>query len=230
MVEQKPLLVIFAGPNGSGKSTITDAARRYSEGFPSRYINADIIAREHHIGAYEAALEAARQRETSIAKRQSFAMETVMSTPEKIDLMRIARQQGYHVHLEYITTESPVINLDRIRNRVVDGGHDVPEEKTVSRYDRTMSLLPKAIKTADTARVYNNSFENPVLIAEKARDQKILIYPQPTPSRWNTEKIIRLLGTEDVVIVTADLEKKGATITPLSSTPTRKQRSSKTRP
>lgn len=52
MAEQKPLLVIFAGPNGSGKSTITDAVRRYDEGFPSIYINADDIARERNIDAY----------------------------------------------------------------------------------------------------------------------------------------------------------------------------------
>ena len=169
---------------------------RYDEGFPSIYINADDIARERNIGAYEAALEAVRQREACIANGQSFAMETVMSTPEKIDFMREAKRQGYHIHLEYVTTQSPTINLDRIHNRVLDGGHDVPEEKTLSRYDRSITLLPEAMETADTARVYNNSFENPLLIAEKTENHQILVYPQPSPSRWNAEKIMKLIGTE----------------------------------
>lgn len=198
MSETKPLLIVFAGPNGSGKSTITDAIRRYTEDFPSLYINADDIERNLGIETLEAAVEADRQRKDCIARRQTFAMETVMSTPDKIELMREAKASGYHVHLEYITTESPAINLDRIRNRVLDGGHDVPEEKTLSRYDRSMTLLPEAIRTADTARIYNNSFENPLLVAEKKGDQDIIIYAQKQPSRWNEQKIIKLIGMENV--------------------------------
>lgn len=187
-------------------------------GFPPLYINADDIARGRNIGDYEAALEAVRQREAFLAKRQSFAMETVMSTPEKIDFMREAKRQGYHVHLEYV---SPTINLERIHNRVLDGGHDVPEEKTLSRYDRSITLLPEALKTADTARVYNNSFENPILIAEKTGNHQILVYPQPSPSRWNAEKIMKLIGTEKADIIPADLENKSATVTHISSNRTK---------
>jgi predicted ABC-type ATPase len=227
VAEQKPLLVIFAGPNGSGKSTITDAVRRYDEGFPSIYINADDIAREHNIGAYEAAIEAARQREDCIANGLSFAMETVMSKPEKIELMRQAKREGYHVHLEYVTTQNPTINLDRIHNCVLDGGHDVPEEKTLSRYDRSMKLLPEAMEASDTARVYNNSFENPLLIAEKTRNHEIVIYPQPSPSRWNVQKIMKLIGVENASIVHPDFRKGEATITNISSGRTKKQRAPK---
>jgi len=227
VAEQKPLLVIFAGPNGSGKSTITDAVRRYDEGFPSIYINADDIAREHNIGAYEAAIEAARQREDCIANGLSFAMETVMSKPEKIELMRQAKREGYHVHLEYVTTQSSTINLDRIHNRVLDGGHDVPEEKTLSRYDRSTKLLPEAMEAVDTARVYNNSFENPVLIAEKTKNHEIVLYPQPSPSRWNVQTIMKLIGVENATIVPPDFRKEGATITNISSSRPRKQRTSK---
>jgi len=229
VAKNKPLLVIFAGPNGSGKSTVTDAARRYDEGLPSIYINADDIARERNIGAYEAALEAAQQRDACIAKGQSFAMETVMSTPEKIKLMQEAKREKYHIHLEYVTTQSSTINLDRIHNRVLDGGHDVPEEKTLARYDRSMKLRPESIKTADTARVYNNSFERPLLIAEKTKNHEILIYPQPFPSRWNAQQIMKLIGAENAAIIPPDLRKKSATITDISSSRTKKQRTSKSK-
>ena len=223
MVKSKPLLIIFAGPNGSGKSTFIEAARRYREDFPSIYINADDISRERNEGPYEAAVEAERQRQACIAKRQSFAMETVMSTPEKIELMGEAKAVGYHVHLEYVTTESPTINLGRIHNRVLDGGHNVPEEKTLSRYNRSMKLLPEAIKAVDTARVYNNSLKNPLLIAEKTRNHAILIYPQPPPSRWNVRKIMTLIGAEDALIIPSDLLKKRAQIMDITSSRKKKR-------
>ena len=227
MIEHKPLLIVFAGPNGSGKSTVTEAARRYDEAFPSLYINADDIAREQGMGAYDAALEAARQREACIAKRQSFAMETVMSTPEKVELMRQAKREGYHVHLEYITTQHPAINVDRIHNRVLDGGHDVPSEKILSRYDRSMKLLAGAIETTDTARIYNNSFESPVLIAEKSRDHEILIYPRPSPSRWNARRIMKLIGIKDATIIPENVRKGKATVSDISSRQRKNQRPSK---
>lgn len=81
MSETKPLLIVFAGPNGPGKSTVTDAIRRYTEDFPSLYINADDIERSLGIGTLEAAVEADRQWKDCIARRQIFAMETVMSKP-----------------------------------------------------------------------------------------------------------------------------------------------------
>lgn len=162
-----------------------------------------------------------------MAKRQPFAMETVMSTPDKIKLMREAKAAGYHVHLEYITTQSPAINLDRIRNRVLDRGHNVPEGKTLARYDRSMKLLPKAIKTADTARIYNNSLERPLLIAEKTTNQGVLIYPQEPPSRWDEQKIMKLIGIEDAIIILRPEEAEGNTIETVFPDPAKKRRSKK---
>ena len=193
MPEDKPLLVIFAGPNGSGKSSITDKYAQEPERLPSLYINADVIAKEQGIGAYEAAIEATRQRAEAIQNEQSFVMETVLSTHEKIDFMRAAKLKGYHVHLEYITTQSPKINVDRVQNRVSKGGHDVPVDKTISRYDKSMGLVAEAAKLADSAVIYNNSFENPIIIAEKTLEKGWSIYPQKPPSLWTEQKISILL-------------------------------------
>jgi predicted ABC-type ATPase len=51
-----------------------------------------------------------------------------MSTPEKVALMSQARARGYDVHLLFVTTEDPEINVQRVTNRVVLGGHDVPAD------------------------------------------------------------------------------------------------------
>ena len=128
---------------------------------PTLYINADEIAEQENINAGEAAVKAEERRARALRAGVSFVMETVMSTPSKLDFMKEAKARGYRVHLEYITTQNHRINLDRVRSRVQKGGHDVPEEKITARYKRSMDLLPEALKITDTARVYNNSFEVP---------------------------------------------------------------------
>ncbi len=189
-----PLLIVFAGPNGSGKSTLAEEMRAHDPGFPRLYINADDIAREKKMGPREAAVEAARQRAEAVARRVSFATETVMSTVEKIDFLKSAREEGYEIALLYITTQSRKINLKRIQTRVRMGGHGVPPDKTSSRYDRSMTFLAEALKIVNVATIYNNSFEHPLLIAEKTKDGQLVIYPQEPPSIWNIERIRRLVG------------------------------------
>jgi len=189
MAEDQPRLIVFAGPNGSGKSTITNGYLRSTIGLPALYINADIIAREQGLSAYDAAVEATRQRVLAIENMQSFMMETVFSTPGKLDLLARAKEKGFLVHLEFITTQSPKINIDRVRNRVLEGGHDVPVEKTVSRYRKSMGLAPAAIRLADTAVIYNNSFEHPVVLAEKSIERGWEVFPQSPPSVWAEQAI-----------------------------------------
>jgi predicted ABC-type ATPase len=189
-----PLLIVFAGPNGSGKSTLAEEMRARDPGFPSLYINADDIARKQKIGPREAAVEAARRRAEALARNVSFATETVMSTVEEIDFLKDAKRAGYEITLLYITTQSRKINLKRIQTRVKMGGHDVPPDKTSSRYDRSMTFLAEALKIVDVATIYNNSFEHPLLIVEKTRDGQLVLYPQEPPSIWNVERIRKLVG------------------------------------
>jgi len=188
---QKPVLVIFAGPNGSGKSSITNVYLG-QENIPSLYINADEITRQKvrqmgfdsideaqlKIINIEAANEADLLRKEAIKAGKSFSTETVMSTPAKIDLMREAKANGFLVHLVYILTQDPLININRVEDRVFKGGHSVPPSKVTERYEKALKLLPEAIHVADTATVYNNSFEKPVIILEKILENEIKLYPQ----------------------------------------------------
>jgi predicted ABC-type ATPase len=201
VTDQKPILSVFAGPNGSGKTTLTRIGYINSTGFPRLYINADSIAKDLSIDAYRAALEAEQLRNDAIAAGVSFVMETVMSTPGKVEMLREAKRKGYHIHLEYITTQSPAINVARVRNRVQDGGHDVPEGKIVSRYERSMKLLPEAARIADVVSLYDNSSTKPILIAEKTSDGQWTISPQTSPGYWNEQRIKTLLVIDDARVV-----------------------------
>jgi predicted ABC-type ATPase len=165
--------------------------------FPPLFINADDIAKEDKLSAYEAAIEADRRRNDAILERLSFATETVMSTETKIDFIKKAKAAGYQVTLIYITTQDETINLERVKARVKMGGHDVPQEKTLARYKRSMTFLVEVLDIVDEASIFNNSFTKPVMIARKRMDGQIELRPQPRPSIWTEENIKDLLGVSD---------------------------------
>ena len=204
-----PVLVMIAGPNGSGKSsTIIKQVFNTKFNPPSLYINADDIVvdmitkqkidkntlsdKELWDLNLKAANKAEQLRQDAIKNKQSFIMETVMSTHGRVDLLRQAKENGFDTHLLFVTTQDTDINKERVKDRVEKGGHDVPLDKIESRYQKAMKLLPEAIHEATTARVFNNSFEFPVMILQKSRDNEIILYPQNPPnghSKWTFDKL-----------------------------------------
>jgi predicted ABC-type ATPase len=155
-----PIFLMFAGPNGSGKSTITQAFRDRGL-FPANYVNADEIAKtllgsSEEIG-YQAAQMAEVQRQELMRRRQSLAFETVMSHPSKLALLEQAQLLGYQVILVFVGTNNPQINVERVALRVQQGGHDVPTDKVIARYHRTLQLLPRALELANTAYIFDNT-------------------------------------------------------------------------
>lgn len=125
-----PVLHLLAGPNGAGKSTFV--ADVLAPRLHLQFVNADEIA------------------------RNSFISETVFSHPSKVDLLKQATAAGYQVRLHVILI--PVeTTVHRVAFRVAHGGHDVPDDKIRSRYDRLWHLVAVAITLADAATVYDNS-------------------------------------------------------------------------
>jgi predicted ABC-type ATPase len=153
-------LHVVAGPNGSGKTTfVTEFLARELPGYPC--VNADEIAKTRWSSdpaahAYEAARVAAETRAHLIARGRSFIAETVFSHPSKLDLIRSARQAGYHVVLHAMLAPEKLA-VRRVAYRVQSGGHDVPEPKIRERYRRLWPLVAQAISLADRAVVYDNS-------------------------------------------------------------------------
>lgn len=161
MTNNAPKLVVFAGPNGSGKSTITSQFQQ-SPQFPNKYINADEIALtldepNPTRKAYQAAILAEEQRQNAISQKESFAFETVMSHPSKLKLLEQAKEAGYQVELVFVATSDPELNVNRVKQRAAEGGHDVPENKVRSRYHRSIELLPAAAEIATRTFVYDNT-------------------------------------------------------------------------
>ena len=159
---------MFAGPNGSGKSTIT-ANFQALPNFPTNYANADEIAKtlsgDAMAQSYQAARMVEQQRLDWVATRQSFAFETVLSHPSKLIQLQQAKAVGYMVEVYYVSTIDPRYNILRVADRVNAGGHDVPPNKVVERYYRSLSLLPLAIEIADRVTLVDNT-EFPIECAQ----------------------------------------------------------------
>jgi predicted ABC-type ATPase len=158
-----PVLLMIAGPNGSGKTTLT--RQLLADGIDlGDYINPDDIAAtlngDYDVRVAEAQRVAEARRQEFLSRKRSFSFETVMSHPSKIAVMAQARALGYFNVLYFVATETPELNIARVRQRVALGGHDVPEERIVSRYRRTLALLPDAIAQSDRVILFDNSYRD----------------------------------------------------------------------
>jgi predicted ABC-type ATPase len=167
----QPQLITIAGPNGAGKSTITQRFRDNNL-LPNNYINPDeiVLGMTEIVDpierVYAAAREADRQRQELLLAKSSMAFETVMSHPSKIEFMQAARKAGYQVTLIFVGVASAEISVLRVKQRVANGGHDVPRQKIIDRYNRVMLLLPQAIRSVDRALLFDNSDDSAKLVAE----------------------------------------------------------------
>ena len=137
----------------------------------------------HKVNAYLAAVAADLIRRRLLAKGESFTFETVMSSASKVDFLAEAQRAGYRTYLYFIATDDPAINVSRVNNRVKMGGHPVPRDAVVSRYHRSIALLLAAMKNATRAFVFDNSGNEPVLVAEADQAGVLEVKVRDAP-RW----------------------------------------------
>lgn len=135
------------------------------------------------MNSYYASVLADLLRRKALQARQSFSFETVMSSPDKVDLLREARAQGFRTYLYYIATEDPEINVQRVKYRVAAGGHDVPEEKIISRYHRSLRLLGAALRYTHRAFFFDTSAAEAWYFAEATDGTTIELKSDEMP-RW----------------------------------------------
>jgi predicted ABC-type ATPase len=121
-------------------------------------------------------------RQAFIRNKTSFTFESVMSSPDKIQTLAQAQQEGFRTYLYYVATEDPLINLSRIRHRVRSGGHGVPEQKVIDRYYRSLGLLLDAVRVSHRAYVFDNSGAGSVWIAEVTNGMDLELKTDQVPA------------------------------------------------
>jgi len=185
----KPSILVFAGPNGSGKSTIT----KYVEIIPP-YINADDVKKSNQCSDLDAAVKAEELREKALSEKSNFTFETVLSTDRNLLLLKRAKEQGYFIKCVYVLTADPMINVMRVKSRFAAGGHDVPQDKILSRYTKALNLIPELVQICDIFHLYDNSIK-PFRIFKKRKTEFFYEKNQ----FWSLEQIKKLTGIESPV-------------------------------
>ena len=156
-------LYVLAGVNGAGKSSIAGAAIRAAGG---QYYNPDEAAREimaanpglGQTQANAAAWEQGRKLlERAIDQRLDFTFETTLGGHTMPRLVAEAASRGIEVHIFHIGLGSADAHIERVRQRVRAGGHDIPEADIRRRYRHSLLNLVQLLPALTELRVYDNS-------------------------------------------------------------------------
>ena len=167
-----PNLYIIAGPNGAGKTTasfnlLPDVLHCH------HFVNADEIARGLSPFAPDTvAIQAGRimlQRiEELLPQKEDFAIETTLATRSYVQLVRRAQALGYRVHLIFFYLESEEQAIQRVAQRVINGGHTIQEEDIRRRFHRGIyNLINLYLPICDSVLVYNNVRTPAQIVARK---------------------------------------------------------------
>jgi predicted ABC-type ATPase len=171
MNEISPQVVLIAGPNGAGKTSLAPflLRDRFSE---FAFINADAIA--SGLSAFEpesVAIDAGRVMLSRLHelsdRKESFAFESTLAARSYASWLKRLRGQGYEVHVIFVWLRSVDLAIERVAERVLRGGHDIPPQEIRRRYQRGIdNLFELYIPIADAWAVYDNSEHNrPSLVA-----------------------------------------------------------------
>jgi predicted ABC-type ATPase len=171
-----PNVYIIAGPNGAGKTTFAlEFLPKYAD--CRNFINADLIAAGMSPFSPEsAAIRAGRlmleEIELSMKRGDDFGFETTLSGRSHLGVIRGLKQRGYQVHFFYLWISNVELALARIRERVLRGGHDVPEAVVRRRFDRSIrNFLVHYRLVGDSWNLYDNTAATPRIIASLEQGQ-----------------------------------------------------------
>src|SRR6266436_4367238 len=165
-----PTLYIIAGPNGVGKTTFAD------EYLPDEikqleFINADLIARglspyDPEAVAIEAGKIALKRIRELIAQKVSFTWETTMSGKTAVTWLREARESGYILKTYFLWVRHADTTINRIHQRVTEGGHNIPEETSRRRFFKTIQNFFTIYRPLmHSWKLFQNELAGPRLLA-----------------------------------------------------------------
>lgn len=162
-------IIIIAGPNGAGKTTFARAFLPEEANCP-RFINADLIAAGLSPFTPEAAaIRAGRlmlqEMEVCADRNESFAFETTLSGLTYLRRIRAWRRSGYHVSLFFLSLPTVELAIARVRQRVKQGGHNVPEDVIRRRFvSGLVNFRQKYRAVVDAWALYDNAGAEPALL------------------------------------------------------------------
>ena len=181
--QSMPNLYIIAGCNGAGKTTASYSILPDMLGC-KEFVNADEIAKglspfqPEHV-AIEAGRIMLDRIKDLINRNVDFGFETTLATKSYTQLIKAAQSKGYQVTLVFFWLNSPELAIARVKNRVIAGGHNIPEDTIRRRYISGAENLSKLyLPICDYWIIFDNSAHPSTIIAEGFRNSDSEIYYQ----------------------------------------------------
>ena len=176
-----PTIYIIAGCNGAGKST---AANVILPQFLKckEFVNADSIAAglspfQPETVSFQAGRIMLNRIKDLISERSTFAFETTLTTKSYVKIIKEAKAKRYKVVLFYFWLNSVELALARIKDRVKKGGHNIPNDVVIRRYERSLdNLVNLFFPICNEWYIYNNSLQKLTLISEGKSESVKQIY------------------------------------------------------
>jgi predicted ABC-type ATPase len=179
-MSDRPTCWIIAGPNGAGKTTF--ALQYLPQVANCRcFVNADAIAAGLSPLAPETALLAAsrlflKEIEKYVCDHQSFAFETTLSGRSYLKLIHRLQTDGWQVKLIYLALPNVTMSKMRVAERVLHGGHNIPQQDIERRFPRSLqNLLTEFSFVVDSARCYMNTSATSELIFVQQKDNRTVM-------------------------------------------------------
>ena len=190
-----PTIYVIAGPNGVGKTTFAD---RYlpDEARQVEFVNADLISRglspyDPDAVAMEAGRIALGRIRQLIADKVGFTWETTMSGRSAAGWLREAKAAGFTLKCYFLWVRDVNITITRIRFRVGEGGHNIPEEVSKRRFLKTLQNFFQVYRPLfDSWKLYENDLGEPRLLAVQKQERLAL------RDRTNFEKLLAEAGVK----------------------------------
>jgi predicted ABC-type ATPase len=161
---------VIAGPNGAGKTTFArEFLPRYAD--CKNFVNADLIAQglapfSPEAAAFRAGRLMVEEINLRVRRGQDFGFETTLSGRSCLGLIRRLKKRGYAVHFFFLVVPTVDLALKRIRERVSQGGHDVPESVVRRRFDRSIqNFFAWYRPLGDSWILFDNSGASPIVVA-----------------------------------------------------------------
>lgn len=205
--DNPPRLTVVGGPNGVGKSSFVSALQ--TSGYPlGRFLNPDDIAQTLS-GAqasreWQAGRETLRQSRVLIASRTTFSRESTLSSHEILRTVQTAQAAGFTVVLHFIGVSDVETSKRRVRLRVAQGGHDIPEPIQARRFVKTFTAASRAAQLAETAYFFDNAGRGYRLVGLAERGSVIYLDRRTAP--WierATQGLVKQVTADQAAAVAA---------------------------
>jgi Uncharacterized protein conserved in bacteria len=177
----KKNLYIIAGCNGAGKTTASFTI------LPDildckEFVNADEIAKglspfQPEKVAFEAGRIMLNRIDELFKNQENFAFETTLATKTYRQKVKFAKENNYNTTLLFFWLRNSNLAKERVKTRVKEGGHNIPNDIIERRYmNGIKNLFDIYLEIVDQVLIFDNSEGKPILIAEKNFGEEIVIH------------------------------------------------------